>query len=120
MLSRLVALSILGLKCQGTDPGFDVVRVPQTAYVSSDASAARDGGPLVGDAGRGPIVVCIPELTDPGEDDKVATEFANCLLHHEGRSFDSRATERHRKKDDESQVCCYRRGHVPEVPDEGE
>ena len=66
------------------------------------------------------IVVCIPELTDPGEDDKVATEFANCLLHHEGRSFDSRATERHRKKDDESQVCCYRRGHVPEVPDEGE
>jgi hypothetical protein len=72
------------------------------------------------DGGRGSIVVCIPELADPSEDDKVSTEYTSCLLTHEGRSFDTRATERHRKKDDESQVCCYRRGRVAESHDEGE
>ncbi len=124
MLIRVafVALFSAWVGCQGTDPGFDVVRVPATAYASADASASRDGGALAQgrDGGREPIVVCIPELSEPTEDDKVSSDFGSCLLHHEGRTFDSHATERHRKKDDESQVCCYRRGRVPGVPPEDE
>ncbi len=119
MLTRfapLVACVMLG--CPNSDPGFDVVRVPETAYLTPDASHGDGGRTLTRDAGSLPLIVCIPELEEPGEEDKVATDYTSCPLEHEGRNFDSKATERHRKKDDESAVCCYRRGVVSSAHEE--
>jgi hypothetical protein len=98
--------------CHNEDPGFDVVRVPMSAYASPDAASDGDTGPApddTRDGGREPIIVCVPEISEPGESEDVSHEFPSCLMKHEGRTFDARATERHRKKDDDSEVCCYRR-----------
>ena len=108
MLSRYVFACAVALGCHGDDPGFDVVRVPKTAYVSADASARTAPGQVdaAADAHEG-LVVCVPESSDPG--DETAEDYPHCPLKYEDRSFDVRATERHRKRDDESAVCCYRR-----------
>jgi hypothetical protein len=111
MLSRLMIVAAVA-GCHGDDPGFDVVRVPQTAYATPDGGGldASDAAHVATrDGGREPAVVCIPELEEEGNTDDVSEDFPKCLLKHETRTFDSRATTRHRKKDDESEVCCYKR-----------
>ena len=113
MLRRAAGVIALALmSCRGEDLGFDVVKVPKTAYEAlPDADVSGDGGVTVAvDAGRGPIVLCVPEPEDdPDEDADVSEEFARCLIHQEGRTFDKRATERHRNNGDAGDVCCYRR-----------
>jgi hypothetical protein len=108
MLTRaLFVLFVAG--CHGDDPGFDLVHVPQSAYVMpKDAASEAEAAASSGDGGN-PVIVCIKELEEAGEDGKVSTDYPTCMLEYEGRRFDSRVTERHRKKDDESEVCCYRR-----------
>ena len=106
MLSlRLAIVCAAVIGCHGDDPGFDVVRVPRTAYAAPDAGVHVDSGQ--GDAHE-VMVVCIQELHDPG-DEEMAQDYPSCPVKHEDRSFDERATERHRKRDDENTVCCYRR-----------
>jgi hypothetical protein len=104
-------LLLLGIACKNDEPPFEIVRVPQTAYAAPHEGGigATDADKLGTDGGREPVVVCIPELSEAGEEADVAKDYPTCLLEHEGRKFDNRATERHRKKDDESEVCCYRR-----------
>ena len=104
-----IALVLIVASCRDDDPGFEIVRVPQSAYVTApDAGAQLDGDAAAGDAGLGPLYICIPQLDEPGEGDEVSEDYPSCKLEHEGRKFDKRITERHRNKD-ESEVCCYRR-----------
>lgn len=107
MLSR-AALAILLVACHNdADPGFEVVRVPASAYTAPDAGA-RDGATIfaAGDGGAEPLVLCIkPPKKDDDESD-------DCAKRLEGRVYDERATTRHRHKGEED-VCCYRRGRLP-------
>jgi hypothetical protein len=87
------------------DPGFEIVRVPRSAYVTPHATA-RDAGADV-DAGPGPLVVCVEEQEDAGEE----TNDEGCPPGYRDRVFDERTTTRHRRKGEE--VCCYRHGRRP-------
>ena len=87
------------------DPGFEIVRVPQSAYAAPDAGHG-DGGPaLEKDGGSGPLIVCIPQ---PSSDDESSTD---CPETYQGRAYDDRVSTRHRNKGDDA-ACCYRRGRV--------
>jgi hypothetical protein len=117
MLTRLVAL-LLVASCDSSDPGFDIVKVPLSAYASPDASAKVDGAVAVGRDAGDPIVLCIPK---PEKKDDEESNDDDCPNEYQGRSYDEKATTRHRAKDDESNVCCYRKGRVSRrVEQEGE
>ena len=112
MLTRAACMALLFVACRDTsDPGFEIVKVPLSAYASPDASAKGDGGVVAERDGGDPVVLCIPK---PDDEEDCPSEYA-------GRSYDEKATTRHRAKDDESNVCCYRKGRVPRrVEQEGE
>ena len=116
MLTRSLLLAALALvACRDTsDPGFDIVKVPLSAYASTDASVKGEGGVASRDGGD-PVVLCVPK---PSENDESSED---CPSEYQGRSYDEKATTRHRAKDDESNVCCFRKGRVPRrVEQEGE
>ncbi len=122
MLTRLcapIALVAAAIGCRGRDPGFDITRVPESAYASRDGGRSDAESDAAADA-RASIVMCIPEVDssdDSKESQEMAEGFEKCPQKYEGRTFDPHATERHRKKDGESEVCCYRRGRVaPPTP----
>ena len=97
----------LALACHDEDPGFEIVRVPMSAYAMPDAGAQTDAASKehAGDAAAGPLVVCVPKSDD--EDD--------CPPVHEGRAYDEHVTTRHDGKGES--VCCYRRGRLPHNDD---
>ncbi|HEY1960439.1 MAG TPA: hypothetical protein VGH28_32735 [Polyangiaceae bacterium] len=115
MLSaRAVALCAALVACRNdSDPGFEIVRVPLSAYAAPDASTRADSD--AGAAGPGepePVVLCITPASK-GDDDENSDDDTDCAATHHGRAYDSHATDRHRKKDGEEHVCCYRRGRSP-------
>jgi hypothetical protein len=106
---RFVAFACFVIGCRdASDPGFEIVRVPQSAYLAPDAAPKLDAAPVATttDAGPEPLVLCISRQ-DTGE------ESDECPDEHEGRHYDEKATARHRSKGDDSTVCCYRKGRVP-------
>ena len=109
MLIRFALASlVLFVACRDSDPGFEIVKVPLSAYAAADASVKGEGGVAGRDAGGDPVVLCVkPEK----KDDEESSE--DCASEYQGRSYDEKATKRHRDKDDESDVCCYRKGRVP-------
>ena len=118
MLTRALVLAarVLTACRDTTDPGFDIVKVPLSAYASADASVDGEGGVAARDGGGDPVVLCVPK---PSADNEESSE--DCPSEYQGRSYDEKATTRHRAKDDESSVCCYRKGRVPRrVDQEGE
>ena len=118
MLSRLaIAALVLLVACRDSDPGFEIVKVPASAY--ADASAKGEGGVISGrDGGGDPVVLCVPK---PEKKDDDESSDDDCPAEYQGRNYDEKATTRHRAKDDESNVCCYRKGRVPRrVEPEGE
>ena len=109
MLIRLALASLLLVACRdASDPGFEIVKVPLSAYAAADASVKGEGGVALGRDAGDPVVLCVkPEK----KDDEESSE--DCASEYQGRSYDEKATKRHRDKDDESDVCCYRKGRVP-------
>ncbi len=109
MLKRaaIVFACALALACHDDDPGFEIVRVPMSAYAMPDAGAQTDAAHAghEADAAAGPLVSCVPKSDD--DDD--------CPAAHEGRVYDEHVTTRHRNKGEG--VCCYRRGRVPQSDD---
>ena len=104
---RAVVLCAALVACRNdTDPGFEIVRVPQSAYAMPDASAPPDAAVESGASESEPIVVCIQPQSENDDD-------SDCADSYHGRSYDTKATERHRRKDGEEHVCCYRRGRTP-------
>ena len=82
-----------------------------------DASAQGDGGVASGRDSGDPVAVCVPK---PEKKENEKTNDHDCATSTR-RSYDEKATKRHRAKDDESEVCCYRKGRVPRrVEPEGE
>ena len=105
------ALALFG--CHNDEgPGFEIVRVPLSAYASPDGGARSDGAVAqTADAGAGPIVLCVaPKQSSDSDDDESSSD--DCADHYEGRRYDEKATTRHRNKGEEG-VCCYRRGRFP-------
>lgn len=106
--SAFFAASLFG--CPPRDPGFDLVRVPESAYLVLDGGP-REGGATGGDGGKtdgGPATAqCfpVPEEGDFEADD----DFSDCPASHGGDVIDPQATRRHRDRGEE--LCCYRRGH---------
>jgi hypothetical protein len=107
MLTRAIFAAIVLVACRDTsDPGFEIVQVPRSAYATVDASVDAEGGVAARDGGE-PVMLCIPkpEEKKEGDDD----ESSDCPSEYEGRTYDEKATTRHRAKDDEGNVCCYRK-----------
>jgi hypothetical protein len=105
MLTRAIFAAVVLVACRDTaDPGFEIVKVPLSAYATTDASAKGEGGLASGRDGGDPIVLCIKRDDD---------ESSDCATEYQDRAYDEKATTRHRAKDDESNVCCYRKGRVP-------
>lgn len=119
MLTRFACMTLLFVACRDTsDPGFEIVKVPLSAYASPDASAKDEGGEASKPDGGDPVVLCI-QKPEKQEGDESSDE--DCPSEYHGRNYDEKATTRHRAKDDESNVCCYRKGRVPRrVEQEGE
>jgi hypothetical protein len=111
MLTRAMIVAMVLVACRDTsDPGFEIVKVPRTAYASPDASATGEGGVATGrDGGGDPVVLCVPK---PEKQEGDESSDDDCPSAYQGRSYDEKATTRHRAKDDESTVCCYRKGRV--------
>ena len=112
MLRGVVLCAALVACRNDSDPGFEIVRVPLSAYATPDASAPPDGGTESGPSESEPIIVCIQPQSDDDDSD--------CADSYHGRSYDEKATERHRRKDGEEHVCCYRRGRTPRSHEEEE
>jgi len=113
MLTRaciIVALALVA--CRDGDPGFEIVKVPLSAYAATDASIKGDGGVASGRDGGDPVVLCIAKPEEKKDDDEESS--GDCPSEYQGRSYDEKATTRHRAKDDESNVCCYRKGRMPQ------
>jgi hypothetical protein len=122
MLTRAAVLAaFLLVACRDGDPGFEIVKVPMSAYATTDASTKTDGAIADNDARADPMVLCISKETDGKSDDDKGddgktdeeTNSDNCANTYRGRAYDEKATARHRAKGDDSTVCCYRKGHVP-------
>ena len=103
---RIVFACALALACHDDDPGFEIVRVPMSAYAMPEAGAQTDAARAerTADASAGPLVLCLPKSDDD-----------DCPPAHEGRAYDEHVTTRHRNKGEG--VCCYRRGRVPQSDD---
>ena len=116
MLTRVVFAAALLVACRDGDPGFEIVKVPASAY--GDAGPRGEGGAIAsGEGGHDPVVLCIPKPEGESRDE----ESNDCPNEYENRSYDEKATARHRQKDDESNVCCYRKGRpARRAPDEVE
>ena len=105
---RAVALCVALVACRNdADPGFDIVRVPLSAYAAPDASVQPDAEADAAPSESQPIVLCIQPQTPDDDSD------SDCADTYQGRSYDEKATARHRRKDGEEHVCCYRRGRTP-------
>ncbi len=106
MLTRAIIAALALVACRDTnDPGFEIVKVPLSAYATTDASAVDEAGVAARDGGD-PLVLCVPKSEEKKDDDD---ESSDCASELEGRSYDEKATTRHRAKDDETNVCCYRK-----------
>ena len=118
MLTRF-ACALMLVACRDTsDPGFEIVKVPLSAYAAVDASAKSDAGVASRRDGGDPVVLCIPKSETRADDESSSDE--DCPSEYEDRSYDEKATTRHRQKDDESNVCCYRKGRVSHHEPAGE
>lgn len=120
MLTRVACMALVFVACRDTrDPGFEIVKVPLSAYAAVDASAKSDaGGVASARDGGDPVVLCVPK---PEKQEGDESSDDDCPSEYQGRNYDEKATTRHRAKDDESDVCCYRKGRVPRrVEQEGE
>ena len=119
MLRRSLIAALVLVACRDTnDPGFEIVKVPLSAYAAADASAKGEGGVAAGRDGGDPVVLCVPK---PEKQEGDESSDDDCPSEYQGRSYDEKVTTRHRAKDDESNVCCYRKGRVPRrVEQEGE
>ena len=105
--SAFFAASLFG--CPPRDPGFDLIRVPESAYLTLDGGRG-EGGADGGDGGKtdgsGPPAQCFPVPEDG--DFEADDDFPDCPAAHEGDAIDPQGTQRHRDKSE--LLCCYRRG----------
>lgn len=110
--SAFFAASLFG--CPARDLGFDLVRVPTTAYLAFDGGP-RAGGPDGGDGGRpdaaGALVQCFPVPPDDDGDFEASDDFTDCPASRGDDAIDVPTTQRHRDRDEA--VCCYRHGRRP-------
>jgi hypothetical protein len=108
LIWRFAAVACLAVGCRdASDPGFEIVRVPQSAYAAPDA-ATKNASPLAtADAGPDPVVLCV---SHQDSDDEQQSE---CPDEYQGRHYDEKTTTRHRSRGDDATVCCYRKGRVP-------
>ncbi len=121
----LLMCAALAVACR-EESGLDVVRVPESAYLSPDAS--KPVRVVTSDAGSdaAAFMVCVQappsdgededkgESTEPKPDSDSSTDFPDCPAKYEGRPLDPRTTQRHREHDDE-RACCYRpKGSQPQ------
>jgi hypothetical protein len=107
----LAAGIALATGCRHEDPGFEIVRVPRSAYVMPDAGKTDASPSHDSDAGVGPLIVCVPRGKAATEDDE-QEDSDECPPHWDGRNYDPRVTTRHHDRG-ENDVCCYRRGRLP-------
>ena len=105
--STVLAASLFG--CPSRDLGFDLVRVPASAYLALDGGTDA-GRPDGGDAGRpdaaGALVLCFPVPAD--DDFEASDDFSDCPASHGDDAIDAPTTQRHRDRDEA--LCCYRHG----------
>ena len=112
LTQRLAALAVLAIACRDTrDPGFEIVRVPQSAYAAPPDAGTSEASVATSDAGADPVVLCVsrPE-SDSKDDDEESSD--DCPKEYHGRHYDERSTSRHRAKGDDPSVCCYRKGRA--------
>jgi hypothetical protein len=103
--------------CRASPP-FEIVQVPEIAYLGPDARAPAPMS-TAPDAGRdasSAFMLCIePEAKDDDEEKTAeeASEFSDpsCPTRYQGRFLDTRVTQRHR--DNGEHQCCYRQGRAP-------
>jgi hypothetical protein len=106
---------VLAIACHAaTGPGFEVDRLPETAYLTPDAAPPPDGGPREGgaqrDSGALRLVMpsnCVAAPARPPSDDEAASDFPECPNNKGERLyFDGQKTQRVRDKMQRT-VCCY-------------
>ncbi len=123
MLRSFAVAALCVCACHNdSDRGFDIVKVPLSAYAAPDASVRGDAGADAHvDAGHNLIVVCIDKPESKGDDDNNEGEKADdgCPSRWQDRNYDEKATERHHNSG-EANACCYRRGRVAPRPSDGE
>ena len=114
MLAPMAVLVIVAA-CRGQEQsGVEIVRVPQTAYLTPDAAVApdaggRDAGAREGGAFRPsiPPMCFLPPPRAPSEDESVGDPYAECARYRNGSQyFDESRTERAREKA-KKPLCCY-------------
>ncbi len=113
MLTRhLAAVAVLALAChQSNDPGFEIVRVPLSAYASADGGKPDAAVQATNDASAAdPVVLCVPRPDSDSKDDD--EDSSDCPNEYLDRHYDEKATTRHRSKENDSTLCCYRKGRA--------
>ncbi len=119
-MSRVVTISLWCvfsvIACRGAErPGFEVVRVPELAYLSADAATTPDAGEReAGPPTRGSgtlRLVMPPNCTDVPKreptEDEAASDFPECPNYKSQRLiFDTDRTKRAREKMGRP-ICCY-------------
>jgi hypothetical protein len=107
------AILAVGFACRGQRPAFDIVKVPETAYLTPDAAVAPDAG--APDANRregGTFRPRIPQLcfappSVPPQEEDAADDHPECARYHPvSQIFDGERTTRVREKVGKP-VCCY-------------
>jgi hypothetical protein len=112
-MSRAILAVLIVAACRGQEqPGFDIVRVPQTAYLTPDAAPAPDAGAPDASGREGgtfrpsiPPLCFTPPPKTPTEDEAVEA-FPECTQYHAQQYFDEDRTKRAREKA-QKPLCCY-------------
>jgi hypothetical protein len=121
MLAPIAVLAVMAACRAEEQPGFDIVRVPQTAYLTPDAAVAPDAGaPEAGTREGGafrpsiPPLCFVPPPRAPSEDESVGEPYPECAQYRNGSQyFDKDRTDRAREKA-KKPLCCYQISHDEE------
>jgi len=107
------AVLVVGFACRGQQPSFDIVKVPETAYLTPDAAAAPDAGPPDASRREGGTFharipqLCYPPPILPPQEEDAASDHPECAAYHPvSQMFDGERTDRVREKIGRA-VCCY-------------
>ena len=116
VLPLLACAVVVLMGCHRPDGGeFEVVRLPESAYLAHDAAPGVDAGAVEGGSGRGtgarkPVMPanCVKPPAKTPSDDEASSDFPECMQSKNDRMYlDPEKTKRVREKMGDEGVCCY-------------
>lgn len=116
LVTVMATVTSMALACRAAEgPRFEVVRLPETAYLTPDAAAPPDAGAREAGSGRGagtskPVLPsnCYAAPAKTPSDDEASSDFPDCVQAKSERLYlDPEKTRRTREKMGREDVCCY-------------